>query len=107
MVITVVVAAVTVASLIGALVAASSWAMSARVLIEAYFSFFDVGVLVGGRNHLANPHGRLAVELEAEVTVMESTDKAVMTSASVVLGIEFLILGKRLMWLRRSSDSFW
>jgi len=71
----VVVAAVAVASVVGSLIIASSWAMSACVLIEAYFSFFGVGVLVGGRNHLANPHGWLAVELGAEVTVMESSDK--------------------------------
>ena len=49
--------------------------MSARILVEAHFSFFSVGVLVGGRNHLANPRWRLAIELRAEVTVMESSDE--------------------------------
>ena len=75
MVTAVIVAAVVVASVVGSLVAAASWAMSARVLVETYFSFFGVDVLVGGRNHLANPHGRLVVELGAEVMVMESLDK--------------------------------
>ena len=75
MVTTIVIAVVAVAPIIGAIIVATSWAMSACVLIEAYFSFFGVGVLVGGRNHLANPHGWLAVELGAEVTVMESSDK--------------------------------
>ena len=71
---TVVVMAVVVASVMRSLVAASSWAMSARILIEAYFGLFGVDVLVGGRNHLANPHGRLVVELGVEVTVMESSN---------------------------------
>ena len=37
------------------IVEAVSWAMSARILVEAHFGFFGVGVLVGGHNHLANP----------------------------------------------------
>ena len=75
MVTAVVVAAITVVSVIGSLVAAVSWAMSAHVLVEAYFGFFGFGVLVGGHNHLANPHGWLAVEPGAEIAVMESSDE--------------------------------
>ena len=56
MVTVVVVATVVVASVVGSLVVASSWAINARVLIEAYFGFFGVDVLVGSHNHLANPH---------------------------------------------------
>jgi len=75
MVAAVVVAAVTVASFVGALVAAAGWAMSARILVEAHLGFLGVGVLVGGRNHLANPYGRLVVELGAEIVVMESSNE--------------------------------
>jgi len=57
MVTTVVIATVAMASIVGSLVAATSWAMSARVLVEAYFGFFGVGVLADGHNHLTNPHG--------------------------------------------------
>jgi len=71
----VVIAAVAVASVVGAVVTAPSWVMSARILVEAYFGFFGVGVLVGGRNHLAIPHGRLTVKLGGEVAVMESSDE--------------------------------
>ena len=55
MMIAVVVTLITVASFIGVVVAVASWAMSARILIEANFSLFSVGVLIGGRNHLTNP----------------------------------------------------
>ena len=98
MVTTVVEAAVVVASVVGAVIVTTCWAMSARILVEAHLGFLGVGVLVGGRDHLANPYGRLVVELGAKL--------AVMTSASVMLGIEFLISEKRLMLLRRSSNGF-
>ena len=75
MVATVVVAAITVASFVGALVAAVSWAVSARILVEVNFSLFSVGILIGGRDHLANPLWWLIIEFGAEVTVMESSDK--------------------------------
>ena len=75
MVAAVVVVTVTVASVVGALVAMASWAVSAHILIEAYLSLFGVGVLIGGRNHLVNPLWRLAIELRAEVVVMESSDE--------------------------------
>ena len=102
----VVVAAVAVASVIKSLVVASSWAMSVRVLLEAYFSFFGVGVLVGSRNHLANPHGWLTVELGVEVVVMESSDKGgdVISFCDVRnriphLGKAFDVATKELRWL--------
>ena len=74
MVTAVIVAAIIVASVIGVIVTAASWAMNARILVEAHFSFFSIDVLVGGRNHLANPYGRLTIELGAEIAVMESLD---------------------------------
>ena len=75
MVTAVIVAAVAVASIVRSIVTTASWAMSARILIEAHFGFFNFGVLVGGRNHLANPRGWLAVELGVKLVVMESSDE--------------------------------
>ena len=75
MVAAVVLAAVTVASFIGALVAVASWAVSARIHVEADFGLFSVVILIGGHDHLANPLWRLTLEFGAEVTVMESSDK--------------------------------
>ena len=69
------VTAVVVASVVGVVVIATCWAMSVCILIEAYFDLFGVGVLIGGRNHLANPFWQLAIELGVEVAVMESSDK--------------------------------
>jgi hypothetical protein len=69
------VATITVASVVGAVVAAVSWAMSARILVQAHLGFLGVGVLVGGRDHLANPCGWLTVELRAKLAVMESSDE--------------------------------
>ena len=63
MVTAVVAAAVAVALVIGAVIIAARWAMSAHILVEAHLSFLGVGVLVSGHNHLANPYWRLAVEL--------------------------------------------
>ena len=51
----VVIVSVIVAPVVGAIIVAASWAMSARILIEAHLGFLGVGVLVGGRDHLANP----------------------------------------------------
>ena len=56
MVTAVVVAAVVVASVVGVIVVAMCWAMSARILVEAHLGFLGVGVLVGSRDHLANPY---------------------------------------------------
>jgi len=51
----VIIAAVTVALFIEVLVAAASWAMGARILIEVNFDVFSIGILIGGHDHLANP----------------------------------------------------
>ena len=75
MVTAVVIAAVAVALVVGSFVITASWVMNACMLVEAYFSLFGVGVLIGGHNHLANPFRWLAIELGAEVAVMESSDK--------------------------------
>ena len=97
MVTAVVVAAVAMASVVGALVAAVSWAMSARILVEGYFGLFGVGVLIGSRKHLANPLWWLAIELGAEVAVMESSDEG---------GDDlcFYDVGNRIPHLRKASD---
>ena len=71
----VIIVAVAVAPVVGTVIATTSWAMSARILVEAHFGFFGIGVLVGSRNHLANPHWRLAIELRAEVAMMESSNE--------------------------------
>ena len=97
MVTTVIVGAVVVASVVGSLIATASWAMSAHVLVEAYFGFFGVSVLVGGRNHLANPHGWLIVELRAEVAVMESSDEG-------GDDLSFCDVGNRIPHLGKASD---
>ena len=67
------------------------------MLIEAYFGLFGINVLIGGRDHLANPLWWLKIEFGAKVAVMESWTKAVMTFASMMLEIEFLISENRLM----------
>ena len=73
MVTTVIIVAVTVASVIGAVVIAACWAMSARILVEAHLGFLGIGVLVGSSDHLANACGHLAVELGAKLTMVESS----------------------------------
>ena len=75
MVTAVVVAAVIVVAIVGAIVVAACWAMSACILIEAHLGFLSVGVLVGSSDHLADPSGRLAVKLGANLAVMESLDE--------------------------------
>ena len=82
---------------VGALVAIVSWAMSARVLIEASFGLFSIGVLVGDRDHLANPFWWLAIELGAEVTVMESSDEG-------GDDLSFYDIRNRIPHLRKASD---
>jgi len=71
----VIIAVVAVAPVVRVIIVAVSWAMSARILVQAHLGFLCVGVLVGGRNHLANPCWWLAIELRAEVAVMESLDE--------------------------------
>ena len=97
MVAAVVVAAVIVASVIGVLIAMVSWAMSARLVVEANFSLFSVSVLVGGRDHLTNPFLWLAVEFGAEVAMMESSDEG---------GDDFSFrdVGNRIPHLGKASD---
>jgi len=107
MVTVVVIAAVAVAPVIGAIVTVVSWAMSACILVEAYFSLFGIGVLIGGRDHLVNPFWRLASELGAVVAVMESLDKGSDDLSFCDVRNRVPHLGKRLMLLRRSSDGFW
>ena len=97
MVTTVVVAAVVVASVVRTLVAMASWVVSARILVEAHFGLFSVGVLIGGRNHLANPLWWLAIELGVEVTVMESSDEG-------NDDLSFRDVGNRIPHLRKASD---
>ena len=65
MVTVVIIAAVAVVPVVAAIVTTASWAMNARILIQAHLGFLGVGVLVGGRNHLTNPRGWLAIELGA------------------------------------------
>ena len=71
--------------------------MSAHILVEAYFGLFGVGVLISGCNHLTNHLWRLVVELGAEVTVMESSDKG---------GDDlcFCDVGNRIPHLKKTSD---
>ena len=97
MVTAVVIAAVAVAAVVGLLIAAASWAMSVRILIETYFGLFGIGVLIGGRNHLANPLRRLEIELRAEVTVMESSDEG-------SDDFYFRDVGNRICHLEKMSD---
>ena len=97
MVATVVVAVVTAASFVGAVVAVASWAVIARILVEANFGLFSVGILIGGCDHLANPLWWTMVEFGAEVAVMESSDKG---------GDDFCFrdVGNRIPHLRKSSN---
>ena len=71
--------------------------MSARILVETNFGLFNVDVLIGGRDHLANPPWRLLIEFGAEVAVMESSNKG---------GDDFYFrdVRNRIPHLRKSSD---
>ena len=71
--------------------------MNAHILVEAHFSFFGVGVLVGGHNHITNPCGWLVVELGAKVTVMESSDKG-------GDDLSFRDVGNRIPHLKKASN---
>ena len=97
MVTAVVIAAVAVALVVGSLVTTVSWAMNACILVEVHFGFFGIGVLVGGHNHLANPYWRLAVELGAEIVMMESSNEG---SDS----LRFHDVGNRIPHLGKASD---
>jgi len=67
--------AVAVASVGGAVVIPVCWSLGACILVEAHLGLLGIGVLVGGCDHLADPSRRLAVELGAKLTVMESSDE--------------------------------
>ena len=97
MVTVVVEAAVVVASVVGSFIVASHWAMRARILVEAYLSFLGVGVLVGSCDHLANPRWRLAIELGAELAMMESSDEG-------GDNFSFRDVGDRIPHLGKASD---
>ena len=97
MVTTVVVATVIVASVVGAVVVAACWAMSVRILIEAHLGFLDISILVGGRDHLANPYGWLVVELGAKLTVMVSSNEG-------GDDLRFRDVGNRIPHLGKASD---
>ena len=74
-VVAVVVAANVVLSVVVAVVVAARRAISARIFVKTHLRFLGIGILVGGCDHLVNPDGRLAVELGAKLTVMESSDE--------------------------------
>ena len=97
MVIAVVEAAVVVESVVGAVIIAACWAMSARILVEAHLSFLGVGVLVGGCDHLTNPYWRFAIELGAELAVMESSNEG-------GDNLSFCDVGDRIPHLGKASD---
>ena len=97
MVTAIVVAVVAVAPVVGALIAATSWAVSARIFVEANFGLFSVDVLIVGRDHLANPLWWLTIEFGVEVMVMESSDKG-------GDGLCFRDVGNRISHLGKSSD---
>jgi len=71
--------------------------MSARILVEAHLSFLGIDVLVGNRDHLANPCGRLAVELGAKLAVMESSDEG-------SDDLSFRDVGNRIPHLKKASN---
>ena len=96
--VTMVTAVVVVASVVGAVIVAVCWAMSARILIEAHLGFLDVGVLVSDHDHLANPCGRLTVELGAKLAVMESSDEGGDDDLS------FRDVGNKIPHLGKASD---
>ena len=97
MVTAVVVAAVVVALVIGVVIIAARWAMCTRILIEAHLDFLGIGVLVGSRDHLANPDRRLAVGLGAKLVVVES-------SAKGADDISFHDVGDRVPHLEKASN---
>ena len=97
MVTAIIVVAIIVASIVGVVIIAASWAMSACILVEAHLGFLSVVLLVGGCDHLANPYGRLAVELGAKLVVVESSDEG---------GDDFSLrdVGNRIPHLGEASD---
>ena len=97
MVVVVIGAAVTVAPVVGAIVIAVRWAMSACILVEVHLGFLSIGVLVGGSYHFTDTGGRLVVEFGAKLTMVESSNKG---------GDHFSFrdVGDRVPHLRGTSD---
>ena len=93
----VVIAAVVVASIIGAVVVAVRWAICARIFVDTHLSFLRMSVLVGSRDHLADACRWLAVELGTELAVMTSSDKS-------GDDLSFRDVGNRIPHLRKASD---
>ena len=91
-------AAVTMVTMVivASAVVVACWAMSARIFVEAHLGFLCVSILVGGRDHLTNPCGRLAVELGVKLTVMESLDEG-------GDDLSFRDVGDRVPHLRKAS----
>ena len=71
--------------------------MSARILVEAHFGLFGVGILIGGCYHLVDPLRWLVIEFGAEVEAMEYSDKG---------GDDFYFydVGNRIPHLRKMSN---
>ena len=71
--------------------------LGAHILIEAHLGLLGIGILVGGCDHLADPSRWLAVELGAEIVVMESSDKG-------GDDLSFRDVGNRILHLKKVSD---
>ena len=71
----IVMAANVLLSVVVVVVVAAKRAISARIFIKTYLCFLNVGVLVGGCDHLADAGRWLSVELRAEFTVMKTSDE--------------------------------
>ena len=71
--------------------------VSARILVEMNFGLFSVGILIDGRDHLANPLWWLMIEFGAKVTMIESSDEG---------GDDFCFcdVRNRIPHLRKTSD---
>ena len=97
MVTAIIVVAIIVASIVGVVIIAASWAMSACILVEAHLGFLYIGVLVGGSYHFADTGGRLVVEFGAKLAMVESSDKG---------GDDFSFrdVGNRVPHLRETPD---
>ena len=97
MVTAVIEAAVVVASVVGAVIVAARWAISARILIEAHLGFLGIDVLVGHSDHLADAGRWLAVEFGAKLAMVESSDEG-------GDDLSFRDVGNRIPHLGKASD---
>ena len=88
---------VTMASVGGAVIIPACWSLGARILVVAHLGLLSIGVLVGSCDHLADPSRRLAVELGAELTVVESSDEG-------GDDLSFRDVGDRVPHLRKASN---